>query len=120
MLRDSRWTINLYRESGVPMQDRDHRRFLDSQQGDIYWPIQNGVITWEKVIEISDVLSGKVKGRTDDKQIIVYKNQGGQGIIDIALAKKCYELAKAQHKGSELRIEPRLNWWVQGGRAETW
>ena len=35
MLRDSRWTINLYRESGVPMQDRDHRRFLDSQQGDI-------------------------------------------------------------------------------------
>jgi hypothetical protein len=35
MLRDSRWTINLYREGGVPMQDRDHRRFLDSQQGDI-------------------------------------------------------------------------------------
>lgn len=93
---------------------------IDSQQGDIYWPIQNGVITWEKVVEIADVLSGRAKGRTDDKQIIVYKNQGGQGIIDIALAKKCYELAKDHHKGYELRIEPRLNWWVQGGRAETW
>jgi alanine dehydrogenase len=93
---------------------------IDSQQGDIYWPIQNGVITWEKVVEISDVLSGRVQGRTDDKQIIVYKNQGGQGIIDIALAKKCYELATAHHKGYELGIEPRLNWWVQGGRAETW
>lgn len=93
---------------------------IDSQQGDIYWPIQNGVITWEKVIEISDVLSGKANGRTDDKQIILYKNQGGQGIVDIALAKKCYELAKEHHKGYELRIEPRLNWWVQGGRAETW
>lgn len=93
---------------------------IDSQQGDIYWPVQDGVITWDKVVEISDVLAGKVQGRTNDKQIILYKNQGGQGIIDIALAKKCYELAKQQGKGYEMRIEPRLNWWVQGGRAETW
>ena len=80
----------------------------------------DGVIAWDKVVEISDVLAGKVKGRTDDKQIILYKNQGGQGIVDIALAKKCYDLAKAHGKGYEMRIEPRLNWWVQGGRAETW
>jgi ornithine cyclodeaminase/alanine dehydrogenase-like protein (mu-crystallin family) len=93
---------------------------IDSEQGDIYWPVKNGVITWDKVVEISDVLSGNVKGRTDDKQIILYKNQGGQGIVDIALAKKCYDLAKEHHKGFELPIEPRLNWWVQGGRAETW
>ena len=93
---------------------------IDSQQGDIYWPVQEGVITWDKVVEISDVLTGKVKGRTNDKQIILYKNQGGQGIVDIALAKKCYDLAKQHGKGYEMRIEPRLNWWVQGGRAETW
>jgi len=93
---------------------------IDSQQGDIYWPVQDGVITWDKVVEISDVLAGKVKGRTDDKQIILYKNQGGQGIVDIALAKKCYELAKQHGKGYEMKIEPRQNWWVQGGRAETW
>jgi len=93
---------------------------IDSQQGDIYWPVQNGVITWDKVVEISDVLAGKAAGRTDDKQIILYKNQGGQGIVDIALAKKCYDLARQHGKGYELRIEPRLNWWVQGGRAETW
>jgi ornithine cyclodeaminase/alanine dehydrogenase-like protein (mu-crystallin family) len=93
---------------------------IDSQQGDIYWPVQNGVITWEKVVDIADVLAGKAKGRTDDKQIIVYKNQGGQGIIDIALAKKCYDLAKSHGKGYELKIQSRENWWVQGGRAETW
>ena len=93
---------------------------VDSQQGDIYWPAETGVIDWNKVVEISDVLSAKAKGRTNDKQIILYKNQGGQGIIDIALAKKCYDLAKEHHKGYELPIEPRLNWWVQGGRAETW
>jgi ornithine cyclodeaminase/alanine dehydrogenase-like protein (mu-crystallin family) len=93
---------------------------IDSQQGDIYWPIESGVISWDKVVEMADVLAGKAKGRTDDKQIILYKNQGGQGIVDIALAKKCYELAKAHGKGYELKIEPRLNWWVQGGRAETW
>ncbi len=93
---------------------------IDSQQGDIYWPVHDGVIGWDKVVEIADVLAGKVPGRTDDKQIILYKNQGGQGIVDIALAKKCYELAKQHGKGHELKIEPRLNWWVQGGRAETW
>jgi ornithine cyclodeaminase/alanine dehydrogenase-like protein (mu-crystallin family) len=93
---------------------------IDSQQGDIYWPVQNGVIGWEKVVEISHILSGQANGRTDDKQIILYKNQGGQGIVDIALAKKCYDLAKQHGKGYEMRIEPRFNWWVQGGRTETW
>ena len=93
---------------------------IDSEQGDIYWPVHDGVISWDKVVEIADVLAGKIKGRTDDRQIILYKNQGGQGIVDIALAKKCYELAKQHGKGDELKIEPRLNWWVQGGRAETW
>ena len=93
---------------------------IDSQQGDLYWPVQHGVITWDKVVEIADVLAGRVKGRTDDKQIILYKNQGGQGIVDIALAKRCYELAKEHGKGYALKVEPRLNWWVQGGRAETW
>ena len=93
---------------------------IDSQQGDIYWPVQNGIITWDKVVEISDVLAGRAKGRTDDSQIILYKNQGGQGIVDIALAKKCYELAKQQGKGYEMPIVARQNWWVQGGRAETW
>jgi alanine dehydrogenase len=93
---------------------------IDSQQGDIYWPVQNGVIGWDKVVDISDVLAGNAKGRTDDKQIILYKNQGGQGIVDIALAKKCYDLAKQHGKGYELHIQARDNWWVQGGRTQTW
>ncbi len=93
---------------------------IDSQQGDIYWPVQNNVIGWDKVVGIANVLSGKTKGRTDDRQIILYKNQGGQGIVDIALAKRCYELARQHGKGYRIKIEPRENWWVQGGRAETW
>ncbi len=93
---------------------------IDSQQGDIYWPAQNGVIAWDKVIDIADVLAGKAEGRTDNKQIILYKNQGGQGIVDIALAKKCYDLALKHRRGYEMKIQARENWWVQGGRKETW
>ncbi|MDP6559391.1 MAG: ornithine cyclodeaminase family protein [Candidatus Binatia bacterium] len=96
------------------------KQAIDSQQGDIYWPVQEGVITWDKVVDIADILAGKARGRTDDKQIILYKNQGGQGIIDIALAKKCYDLARQHGKGYELDIRARSNWWVQGGRQETW
>ncbi len=77
-------------------------------------------MTWDKVVDIADVLAGNARGRTDDKQIILYKNQGGQGIVDIALAKKCYDLAKQNGKGYEMKIQARENWWVQGGRAVTW
>jgi ornithine cyclodeaminase/alanine dehydrogenase-like protein (mu-crystallin family) len=80
---------------------------IDSQQGDIYWPVQEGVITWDKVVDIADVLAGKAPGRTDDQEIILYKNQGGQGIIDIALAHRCYELAKEKGVGQEIGIRPR-------------
>jgi alanine dehydrogenase len=93
---------------------------IDSQQGDIYWPVQDGVITWEKVVDIADVLTGKAKGRIDDRQIILYKNQGGQGVVDLALAKRCYELARETGKGVEMNIRARENWWVQGGRAPIW
>ncbi len=80
---------------------------IDSQQGDIYWPVHDGVITWDKVVEIADVVSGKAPGRTNDREIFIYKNQGGQGIIDIALAKRCYELAREHGKGRELEIQAR-------------
>src|SRR3970040_316719 len=85
---------------------------IDSQQGDIYWPVQNGIITWEKVVDIADVLTGRAKGRTDDRQIILYKNQGGQGVVDISLPKRCYELARQHGKGYEMNILVRENWGV--------
>ena len=93
---------------------------VDSQQGDIYWPVQDGVISWDKVISVSDILTGKAPGRTSDEQIILYKNQGGQGIVDLALAKKLYDLAREHGKGFDLDIRPRENWWVQGGREDYW
>ena len=80
---------------------------IDSQQGDIYWPVQSGVIGWDKVVEIADIVAGTAPGRTDDKQIILYKNQGGQGIIDIALAKRLYDLAREKRLGTELPIRSR-------------
>ncbi len=80
---------------------------IDSQQGDIYWPVQSGVIDWDKVVEIADILAGNAPGRTDDKEIILYKNQGGQGVIDIALAKRLYDLACEKGLGTELPIRAR-------------
>ena len=95
-LRRCNFIVSLFKEQAI-----------EAKQGDLYWPVQSGVITWDKVVEIADVLAGKAKGRTDDKQIILYKNQGGQGIIDLALAKRCYELARETGKGYEMDIRPR-------------
>ena len=40
--------------------------------------------------------------------------------MDIALAKRLYELVREQGKGQEPKIQPRENWWVQGESVETW
>jgi ornithine cyclodeaminase/alanine dehydrogenase len=94
----------LKRCSRIVVLSKEHA--IASRQGDLYWPVQSGIITWENVVDVSDVLSGRVVGRTNDKEIVLYKNNGGQGIIDLALAKRCYDLARELGKGCEMEIRP--------------
>ena len=93
---------------------------IDSQQGDIYWPVQQGVMTWDKVVDIADVLAGTAPGRTDDREILLYKNQGGQGVVDIALAHRLYQLAVETGAGYPLEIQSRGELDSSGWRALPW
>jgi hypothetical protein len=81
-------------------------------------PVQGGGLPGTKSSRF-DVLAGKVKGRTDDKQIILYKNQGGKASPTSRWRRSALSWPNNM-KGYEMKIEPRQNWWVQGGRAETW
>jgi alanine dehydrogenase len=78
---------------------RAHPIFVTSKEtvcvneSDIFRAIRDRVITWEWVHEISDLLLGKLSGRTDDRQITLFKLQG-TGIMDVALGLRAYEKLK--------------------------
>jgi len=62
-------------------------------ESDIFRAVRDKVISWERVHEISALLLGEVAGRTDDRQITLFKLQG-TGIMDVAVGLKAYERLK--------------------------
>ena len=62
-------------------------------ESDIFRAVQSGVTSWERVYEIGDLLLGKSPGRTNEKQVTLYKLQG-IGIMDVAVGFRAYERLK--------------------------
>lgn len=69
-------------------------------QGDIVLPIERGVLTWERVHELAELLAGGVPGRTSAEQVTLYKNNGGQGVADVAIAAFVARRAKEMGLGT--------------------
>ena len=69
--------------------------------GDIISPVERGVVRWEQVAELSDVVSGKVPGRQSDEQITLFESDG-VALEDIAVGLRVYELARERGVGSSL------------------
>jgi ornithine cyclodeaminase/alanine dehydrogenase-like protein (mu-crystallin family) len=77
---------------------------IQDEQADIYDPVQRGVIRWEDLIEIGDVLAGKKEGRTQPEQITFFKNNAGQGVADVALGALVLEAVKKRCAGQTLNV----------------
>jgi ornithine cyclodeaminase/alanine dehydrogenase-like protein (mu-crystallin family) len=75
---------------------------IQDEQADIYDPVQRGVIKWEQLIEIGEILAGKKEGRTKAEQITFYKNNAGQGVADVALGALVLEQVKKKGAGQTL------------------
>jgi ornithine cyclodeaminase/alanine dehydrogenase-like protein (mu-crystallin family) len=70
---------------------------VQDEQGDIFDPVERGIIRWEQLIEIGEILAGKKEGRTSPEQITLFKNNAGQGVADVALG--ALVLRKVREKG---------------------
>lgn len=77
---------------------------IQDEQADIYDPVQRGVIHWEQLIEIGDILAGKKEGRSKADQITFFKNNAGQGVADVALGALVLEEIKKKGAGRILDI----------------
>jgi alanine dehydrogenase len=68
---------------------------------DIFRAVRDGIISWDRVHEISNLLLGRVPGRTDDSQITLFKLQG-TGIMDVAIGLRAYERIKDSNLAQRL------------------
>ena len=75
------------------------------QSPDIWDAAQNGIIAWEAIHEIQDLVAGKVKGRTRQDQITLYNNNTGSGIQFAAVGSAVLKRARALGLGKELPTE---------------
>lgn len=83
--------------------------FVDSlaqsqqEAGDLILPFAKQPERWTAVHELSELVAGKVPGRTSDSQITLFKSNG-IAAWDLAVAEKVYSLARQQGLGRELPL----------------
>jgi len=81
----------------------DSREDCLDRAGDFLFPISNGLLSRDEVAELSEVVSGKRKGRTSAADIIVYKSSGAP-IQDIVTAQHIQQRAEAAGIGVNVEI----------------
>ncbi len=102
-------------DSFLPRRETDEKTVLKSdlivvnskesvkldKQPELYPLVQRGLIDWDDIYEIGDLLvKRKIHGRSTGTQITYHNNNVGMGIQFAALGRLIYERAKAQNRGT--------------------
>jgi alanine dehydrogenase len=74
------------------------------RQAGIFDPVERGVITWDKIHELGEVLDGTFAGRTNDDQITFHANNNGTAAADLAIAQWVYEQCREMGRGSPIEL----------------
>jgi ornithine cyclodeaminase/alanine dehydrogenase-like protein (mu-crystallin family) len=77
---------------------------IQDEQGDLFDPVQSGILSWDKIRELSALLNGEAPGRASDRDITLFKNNAGQGVADVALGALAFKQILARDGGEELGI----------------
>jgi ornithine cyclodeaminase/alanine dehydrogenase-like protein (mu-crystallin family) len=75
---------------------------IQDQQGDIYDQVQAGELSWDAIAELREIVGGQKPGRRSAADITLFKNNGGQGIAELAIADLILSRAREQKLGIEL------------------
>jgi ornithine cyclodeaminase/alanine dehydrogenase-like protein (mu-crystallin family) len=81
---------------GGPSEDHPNANFAV--------PVKKGMINWDNVVEISDIIGNRAKGRQSPEDI-TFLDTRGMGAFDVALAHRAYELAMEKKT-----LGTKLNW----------
>jgi ornithine cyclodeaminase/alanine dehydrogenase-like protein (mu-crystallin family) len=72
-----------------------------AEAGDYIIPINEGIINENDVISIGDIINSKVKGRTNDSEITIFKSVGISA-QDVAVGKLVYDRAMKEGIGQDI------------------
>jgi alanine dehydrogenase len=75
------------------------------RHGDLWEPVAAGILSWDRIHDLCELVAGKVAGRARTTDITVFKNNVGMGLQFAAVAPRIYELARAAGIGRELPTE---------------
>jgi ornithine cyclodeaminase/alanine dehydrogenase-like protein (mu-crystallin family) len=72
------------------------------EQADLFEPVSRGIISWEKIADLGELVAGKATGRRSPADITVFKQNSDQGVGFMALAKLAHDKARAAGVGIEI------------------
>ncbi|MFN8525682.1 MAG: ornithine cyclodeaminase family protein [Chloroflexota bacterium] len=81
----------------------DSREQAREEGGDLLIPAERGWLEWSQLPELSDVVSGRVAGRSSPDDVTIFESHG-LGLHDVAVAGHLYERAKAAGVGQEISL----------------
>ncbi len=79
----------------------DSREQAQVECGDLVEPVKQGVIAWDQVGELGDVVAGKRPGRPSPEAITLFESQG-VAMQDVAVGARLLELARERSVGREI------------------
>ena len=71
--------------------------------GDLVYPIDRGITSWDRVRHLSDIVAGRIAGRSGDEEITLFESQG-VAIEDIAVGIRVYRMALERGIGRTLPL----------------
>jgi ornithine cyclodeaminase/alanine dehydrogenase-like protein (mu-crystallin family) len=75
------------------------------RQPKLLWAIEGGLIGWDQIHDLSEVVAGAAQGRTTDDQITLHDNNTGMGIQFAAVGELILRQARQQGLGTTLPDE---------------
>ena len=79
----------------------DSREVAQHESGDLLPAVEAGLIYWENIADVGDILIGRRPGRSSDRQITLFKSHG-MCIQDLYVGKHVLDVAREMHVGTEL------------------
>ncbi len=81
----------------------DSREQAEVECGDLVEPMRQGVIAWDQVHELGEVIAGARPGRQSPEAITVFESQG-VAMEDVAVGSRLLDRARAQSVGREIEF----------------
>ena len=106
-----------YRRSQLVVVN-DRESISANRQNELLEPIEQKILSWDRVVELGEVLNNSTKQWRSPNDIVYYKNNSGMAIQFAAMGKVMLERARSKGVGKEIPGEwfsaDLSEWYAQG------